>query len=307
MPSISVMPQGPETLAVVVMYNSHEEVARCVETLLAQTAPGLEILVVDNGSADDSGARTRARFAGDARVSVLEMRPNRGFSGGANFGFKAALARNPRFVWLLTDDLELAPEALGHLREALEADPRIGLAGQYILDRAHPEILYYGGGRFAPEGALHEHKGERLEPGGDPGPARDTDYATGASMFWRAEALAAVGGMDEAFWLYWEDADLSHRCRLAGWRVVVVPRACSWHDVTPEDDPSMPLRTRYSTRNELRFCRKHGLGPTRKRAWKTFKWGLKRWLRNRDEKAWAAGRGALDHLLGRTGPIRGRW
>ena len=126
-------------------------------------------------------------------------------------------------------------------------------------------------------------------------------------MFWRTEALRQVGLMDEAYWLYWEDADLSYRASLAGWRVVVVPNALGWHDVTPKDDPSMPLRTRYSTRNELRFLKKFHLADTTRKAWRTLVKGLiARILRGRRLRG-AGALGALDHLLGRTGPIQGRW
>ena len=298
---------SPRVLAVVVMYDSHEEVERCVRSVLGQTLAGLEVLVVDNGSRDGSGNRIRARFAEEPRVRVAGLSPYRGCSGGANAGFALALERGPAFVWLLTDDVELEPRAAEHLLQAMEADERVGLAGQYILHRDQRDRIYYGGGLFTKKGAVHEHRDEAIQPGQDPGPARDTDYATGASMFWRASALAKVGGMDESFWLYWEDADLSHRARAAGWKVVVVPRALAWHDVTPGDDPSMPLRTRYSARNELRFLRKHGLASPWAKARRMLLRGLRRRLFRGDRLAAAAAKGALDFLLGRSGPIKGRW
>ncbi len=294
-------------VAIVVMFNSHEEAGRCVQTILDETAPGIDILVVNNGSADDSGALTRKRFQDEPRVTVADLEVNRGFSGGANAGFALALQRRPQFVWLLTDDIELAPQSADHLLSAMAQDSRIGLAGQYILDRAQPDTLYYGGGVLAPVGAIHEHRGEIIDVGQDLGPARETEFVTGASMFWRTEALMKVGPMDETFWLYWEDADLSYRTHQAGWRVVVVPNALAWHDVTSSGDPSMPLRTRYSIRNELRFLRKHGLRNTWKMAWHSIIRGLRRRLLRGDRLAGAAALGAMDHLLGRTGQIRGRW
>ena len=297
----------PEVVAVIVMFNSHEEVARCVQTVLAQNHPGIEVLVLDNGSQDGSAARIQERFGGESRVSVATVAENRGFSGGANAGLTLALERRPTFVWLLTDDIELHPDAASHLVHALQVDGRIGLAGLYILDRSRPDTLYYGGGIFTPAGAVHEHRGEVLDLQQDLGAVRDTGYVTGASMFWRAEALTQVGLMDEAYWLYWEDADLSYRAGLAGWRVVVVPNALGWHDVTPPEDPSMPLRTRYSTRNELRFLKKFQLAHTTRKAWRTLIKGLiARFLRGRRLRG-AGAMGALDHLLGRTGSIRGRW
>lgn len=293
-------------VAVVVMYNSAAEAACCVDSCLGQDYPNLSVTVVDNGSSDGSGDRIRERYADTPRVEIVRMVSNRGFSGGANVGLRTALQRGAKYVWLLADDIVLDMRAATGLVTALENEPGIGVAGQYIYEKNDPDRIYYAGGQLARGHVAHSRQGES---GPFPeGPSyEDTGFVTGASVFMRAEALEQVGLMDETFWLYWEDVDLSWRFHLAGWKVVVVPSSRAWHDVTPPSDRTMRTRERYATRNQLRFIAKHRISSSWRAAGDKLYLGLRVWLR----QGWAPASpillGAIDFLLGREGPIVKTW
>lgn len=293
--------------AVVVVYNSGAEARACVSSCLLQDKANTYVIAVDNGSTDDSAEVLLAAFGSNDRFELLRVHPNRGFSGGANAGMHRALETDAAFVWLLTDDVELDSAASRRLLDAMEQNQEAGVGGPYIYFSDSPNKIYYGGGVLGRGGADHEYGGCIDDGSLSAAPARDTGYVTGAAMFFRREALVAAGLMDEDFWLYWEDVDLSWRVREAGWRAIVVPSAKALHDVTPPTDASLAVRRRYQVRNYLLFCRRHriqGLAAS--------VFALSRQLPSlvrsegmRSIGAVAAGIG--DFLMGRTGRIGGSW
>jgi len=294
------------TCAVIVMYNSGPEAATCARHVLAQVGATADVLIVDNGSVDDSAAVIGAELADEPRVSLVALSPNRGFSGGANFGLERALAGGHEYIWLLADDIVCPPDALAPLVAAMDADGSIGLAGPYLVEENSPGVVYFGGGDVSASGASHRHEGEKLAdiPRGG---VEDSDFVTGASMFMRAEALSQVGLMDETFWLYWEDVDLSWRFKVAGWRVVVTADSTGLHDVTHPSDSSMRIRHRYAHRNHLRFVKKHRIANPYDRAARKLVNALTVWR----TKGWQDARpivlGTLDFLTGRSGRMPENW
>jgi GT2 family glycosyltransferase len=299
----------------VVVYNAAEDAADTVRALLASDHPNFEIVVLDNGSTDGSGEVLRSAFAGEPRVVVVRKEPNSGFSGGVNALREELLRTGADYAWILCDDVKVASDAMRLLVEALARDPGIGLAGQTIYHEEARDLVYFSGGWMtldAPDTGWvevgHEHGGERDDGAVRGGPVRECGWITGASMFFRAEALRDSGGMDPTFWLYYEDVDLSWRVRKAGWRIAIVPASRAWHSVTPPTHASMAMRIRYSTRNRLLFVE-------RRRGTRSKALALKSLLRFVGERGvsvlgWsgrAVLRGTLDYLLGRTGRIRGTW
>lgn len=297
----------PTVAAVIVMYNSADEAIPCVRSCLAQHGVDMSVILVNNGSTDQSGQVAETAFLDEPRLEILEVSPNRGFSGGANAGLSRALRCDSDFIWLLTDDLEIDPRAAIELAEAMDAHPLAGAAGQMIYDASQRDRIYYCGGTVDLSGSNHELEG--LIDDGSLGSAapRETGFVTGASMFFRPDALLGAGLMDESFWLYWEDVDLSLRIADAGFQLLVVPRSHAWHHTTPPRDRSMPKRLRYYWRNYFRIVEKHELG-SRSSAIRTAL-GLLRDEYHREGigASIAILRGLLDYTLKRSGPISNSW
>lgn len=175
------------------------------------------VVVVDNGSTDDSVARVR-RLAG--AVTVLEAGANLGFGRACNLGFRA---RDSEFVLFLNNDCRLSRVALERLLAELAVRPSAAVVGPQLIGAdGQPQRS----AAYLP--TLHGEMGfaRRRFPASAPGSEALTVPAlVGASMLCRRSALEAVAGFDEGFFFYFEEVDLCRRFVLQGFDVVLVPSA----------------------------------------------------------------------------------
>ncbi len=174
-----------------------------------------EVIVVDNASQDKSPDLIEAHYP---EAHLLRMESNLGFGAANNRG--AAVAR-AKYLLLLNNDAILLENSLTPLIETLQKDPSIGVIG--------PEI-HYPDGRFqissGPDATIFNEfvmkhlpfmQQRRIQNGPD---QQSVDWISGAAMMIPAEIYRAVGGFDETFFLYMEDADLCRRIRSMGYRTV---------------------------------------------------------------------------------------
>jgi GT2 family glycosyltransferase len=225
---------------VIVSYNSGSELREALQSI-ATDAGGLawEAIVVDNASQDDSADVVTA-FGPPVRL--IANRENRGFGRAVNQGVRAASAP---LVLVMNPDCRLAAGATTALRAELEANPACAIAGPRILDpdgsvqgsaRGDPDMLTGLFGRTGPLRRLLPWLGLSTrnvvsDRAGASSPAVVVDWLSGACMLVRRSAFDAVGGFDERYFMYWEDADLCRRLRARGLHVRYVPRAVAVHRV----------------------------------------------------------------------------
>jgi N-acetylglucosaminyl-diphospho-decaprenol L-rhamnosyltransferase len=229
---------GADVAAVIVSYNVAELLVRCVESLRAD---GIErIVVVDNASADDSVEAVRAA---DPGVEVVALAENVGFGAGVNRG--AARTTEP-FLLVLNPDVEVEAGSTKVLVDALGADPGLAVVGPRIET---PDGELYPSARTFPDmgdaaGHAFLHFLWPTNPFSrryrmldwDRSTARDVDWVAGTHVLVRREAWDAVGGFDEAYFMYMEDVDLCWRMRKAGWRTGYDPAARVTHDIGRSTD-----------------------------------------------------------------------
>jgi hypothetical protein len=194
----------------------------CLEAVGAQTADGVETIVVDNGSRDGSTAFVRERFP---QTRVLELGENRGFAAGMNAGIAAAEAP---LVAFLNNDAEPAPSWLEELERCLERHPRAAAATAKLVRSGDPGTLDGAGDGLTPS-FLPFVRGHGLPDDGAFGEEVEVFGASGTASLWRAETLRELGGFDERFFAYYEDVDLSFRARLRGYECWYAPRAVAEH------------------------------------------------------------------------------
>ncbi len=222
---------GGRPSAVVVNFESGALLARCVTALAAARAG--EVVVVDNGS--DDGSLAEAEVTG--RVDAV-VRPGRnvGYGAAANRGV-AVTGGDP--VLVCNPDVEVSPDALDRLVDALARDPGLGLVGplvrsttgeRYPSARRFPSLFDAAGhallGLFAPDNRFT--RSYRLDDVALSG-TRDVDWVSGACFAVRRAAFEQVGGFDESYFMYAEDVDLCWRLGQVGWRVAYVPDAAVAH------------------------------------------------------------------------------
>lgn len=231
---------------VLITWNSAAFLPRCLEALSRQTVPGMDLVVVDNASRDES-IRVVRELA-PRTTTIIRNDRNLGFAAAANQGIRACGESD--LVALLNPDALLQPDYLRLLIEALEkAGRRFGSATGKLLRGLGVEITPTGridscGIRMTRSGRHFDLRAGLSDPGDDA--PQEVFGVSGAAALYRREFLddVAVEGewLDEDFFAYREDADLAWRGRLRGWRAVYVPGAVAWHvrRVSPEVRRTLP-------------------------------------------------------------------
>jgi len=225
---------GPaEVSAVVVNHDAGAVLLACVRSLRAEGVR--TITVVDNASSDGS---PEALVRADGDVRLLRTGANLGYGAGANQGIAAS---DSALVLVANPDVAVHPGAVAALAAALGADPTLAIAGPKILEpdgtrypsaRRFPSLVDAAGhavlADLAPNNPFtRRYRMGDLDSAG--GAAVAVDWVSGACFMARRRALEELGGFDEAYFMYAEDADLCWRARRAGWGVAYAPQAVVTH------------------------------------------------------------------------------
>jgi GT2 family glycosyltransferase len=248
----------PTLAVIVVSYNVRDLLRACLRATYASLAcsPELDatVWVVDNASGDGSAQMVAAEFP---RARLIARRDNLGFAGGNNLvlrelGFRpnagppspqseAESRVPPDLVLLLNPDAEPIGDAIGQMARFLLQHPKAGGAGaqlQYPDGRfqhgafAFPGLLQLWFDLFPPrpsrllDSRLNGRYGRSLYDAGEPFPI---DFALGAALMVRREAIEATGLLDEGYFMYAEEVDWCWRIRRAGWPFYCVPAARAIH------------------------------------------------------------------------------
>ncbi len=244
---------------IVVTWNHASFIPACLEALVAQTYPKMEIIVVDNASQDGCAGWVRAHFP---QVTLLEQERNLGFAAGFNRGAQVAHGE-----WLLSVNPDLMPEPgfVSQLMMTALADPRLGIVAPKLLRGDDPSRLD-STGLFIDRRRRPYDRGQMQVDRGQYDQALDIFGACGAAALYRKKMLEEIAVeneyFDEDFFAYGEDADLAWRARLLGWRVCFAPRARArhargWGDTLRKVAPDAPRGPRLALRNRYLMCIKN--------------------------------------------------
>lgn len=242
------MAPAPVASILIPVLDRVENLAVCLRSLEAVTAPAFETIVVANGTPEFELAKLPS-----VESLVLVRSPvNLGFGGGCNWGARVARGQ---YLVLLNDDAEVGAGWLGALVAVAQSDPRIGAVGSRLLD---PDGTLQEAGSVLWRDAGTYQVGRGL-PAESPAyqKVRDVDYASGCGLLVTREGWDEVGGIDEAFFPgYFEDVDLCLSLRSHGFRVVYAPRAQLRH--LGGGSTAAGQRGAAAVRNGRRFIAKWG-------------------------------------------------
>jgi GT2 family glycosyltransferase len=222
-------------------YRDWPAVGETVDALLAQTRKPDHVLVFDHASGDGSAEKIRAAYPD---IEVVEAPDNRGPAVGENRMINELLERGFDAIFILPEDLEVAPDGLERLAARLEADPAVGIAGPLIADKHDRDRIFYAGGyvrrhnwslefrEVPPE--LAEWKGR---------PPQTVDFLQTGGALIRAEAARQVGNTTGKFYYWMDDVDYTLRLGALGWRVECLPAAVGWQEFS-EPPPYIQTRNR---------------------------------------------------------------
>ena len=208
--------------AIVVNWNGGAMLRDALGSLFAQTWPALEVILVDNGSTDDSVAQAEQCF-GDKLV-VIRNPKNEGFARGNNIGFQAAKGE---WVFLLNSDAVCDPDVIEELMRFVADKPDVGQLACRVVRAAEPNFFDSTGLLLYPDGVCRS-RGWQEKNLGQYDRAEEVLAPHGCACALRKAMLDRVGGFDEDFFCYLEDLDLGVRGQLAGWKCWYVPstRVC---------------------------------------------------------------------------------
>ena len=295
---------APPVTAVVLVYNRWGLLPRCLFALFGSTYPNLRVLVVDNGSSVPAPDGVRTLLD---RCTVVRTPNNLGYAGGNNVGISRALDVGAELVLLINDDAYVATDCVEKLVAVMVADAAAGAVGPLVLDARDPGTIQSAGGVWSREQLRGLHRDRGVADRGQYDRALPSDFVDGCCILLRASALHRVGPLDEGFFLYYEEAELCHRLRSAGYACVVVPWARVEHEGPRTGTRGSPVTSYFSHRNRFLYLRKTTEGWRRAarlaRALGSEAPAIGRYLSHpRDPWARARLRGVFDGIRGVQGP-----
>ncbi len=209
---------------IVLNVNGAQVLERCLRQLLDQTYSDYEIIVVDNGSTDESMALLE-RFMRCGRLSVIQSPYNRGCPGGRNLGLQYAIGDIIAFI---DNDGFAAPDWLERAVERLESDPTIGAVASMVFFARHPLIVNGIGGALNYQGYGRDQGIQ--QPYEFLQPPDEVVYPMGCGMVVRRAVFDRFGPLDEAVANYYDDVEVGLRVHKLGYRVVTAPAAWIDHE-----------------------------------------------------------------------------
>jgi GT2 family glycosyltransferase len=223
-PAATLRSERPLVTVVVLSYDRPDLLRRAVASVLAQTYPHVEVIVVDNRSASSDRVRDVVRQSGPVRFVANES--NLGFTGGMNKGLSEATGE---YVYLTEDDIELDPRCLEELIDYLQQHPVIGLAGPIMFNRLAGTIRC-AGGRFE-LGAVYRMTIFGVSDGQHRAFSEPfaVAYLPGSMMCARLTLWRQLGGFRDDFFMYGEDVEMCARVVEQGHGMAVVPAAKVFH------------------------------------------------------------------------------
>ena len=239
---------------IIVNYNGLAHTREAI-TSVVQHSQESETIVVDNCSSDGSVEALRTEFP---QIKLVASETNRGFGSGCNLG---ALQARGEYLFFLNNDALLSEDTPAVLRNIMKSHPRCGACGPRVVNPdgsyqlsfgRHPSLSSERNARRLQR--LPKHRRDQLAVFYERQFAnKPVDWISGAALMVRRDAFLKIGGFDESYFMYFEDADLCKRIRDIGMEVIYFPKTTLIHkggESYPAKNPKIRLEYR---RSQLRI------------------------------------------------------
>jgi GT2 family glycosyltransferase len=221
---------NPKILIIILNWNGKSDTLECLESVIKIDYNNYQIVVVDNGSADDSVAAIREKYP---TVTLIENEANLGYAEGNNVGIRYALSEQADYVMLLNNDTIVDLNLLTSLVEASEEYPTAGIFGAKIYYIDPPNKIWFAGGKWNLETAKSEHiGGNEIDDSGLWSEIKEVDYACGCALLIKTEVIQKIGLLESRFFLTWEELDWCYGAKKLGYQSLIVPKAMVWHKIS---------------------------------------------------------------------------
>lgn len=239
-----------KVLIIVLNWNGKHDTLECLASLSALNA---SVLVVDNGSTDNSVAAIRERFP---EISILETGKNLGYAGGNNAGISWALKKSFEWILIFNNDAAAAPDLIDRFLEAAEKEPSAKILGAKIYSTKDQRIEHLGGfwdsasGEFffPAVGEFDNGCHEKMEK---------VDMVCGCAFFMHRSVPETIGLFEEQFFLLWEESDFCARAKRAGFSIWTAPKAKVFHKGSASFTGGKPHLQYFWWRNRLLWIQRN--------------------------------------------------
>jgi hypothetical protein len=247
-------PDTPFVYVIVLNWNGFEDTHECLHSLRNLAYPRYQVLVVDNGSQDDSPQRLAAAHP---EIELLTCAQNRGIAAGYNRGIAAALERGADAIVVMNNDLSCSPLFLPEMVAVQQKWPDCGLVMPKIFYYDEPDIIWSAGAyaRWIPSNIVM--RGKRRD-----GPqfrhVEPLAFAPSCCLLLTRQLCEQIE-FDEAYFFYYDDWDFCVQTRNVGRQLLFAPRSHIWHKVSrsTQNSPKSRRWWRILGQSCVRYHRKH--------------------------------------------------
>lgn len=243
----------PKIICIIVNWERPADTIECIDSVLRSNVSEMQVLVVDNGSRDDSKEKISRMFP---QITLVSLPQNLGFAGGYNEGIKHALKTGASHIFILNNDTVIEPETISRLMNS-----PWDVAVPKIVFHNKPDYIWSAGARWRtfPPGVVMI--GFQKKDGPLYASACPLEYATACALMIQRHVLEIVGGFDLELVNYMEDYDFAYRVKENKFNMGFIPEAKVFHKVSQTLGEYSPQRWKYQGKNTVLFYRKNGRFP----------------------------------------------
>lgn len=294
----------PLVYIIILNWNGHKDTVECIESLQRIEYKNYKIVIVDNGSTDNSASVLKTKFPD---TSLIVNKKNLGFSGGCNVGIKYALRKKADYILFLNNDTFVDKNFLSNLVETAESKNKVGIISPKIYYADKPNMIFSMGGFKNYKGSYPfiDYETKKIDTGQYEN-IEERDCVTGCCILIDKNIFKEVGMFDDEYFLYVEDMDFSIRVKNAGYKIFVCQKSKIWHKVSGSSGgEGNPVKEYYNNRNLILFARKNLTFEKNEYLFNLIKGRLVKtlfYLKNgKFKNAFAIWHGILDGMLGKKG------
>lgn len=243
------MNNSPFVCVLILNYNGKHLLKEALESYLANDYPNYKVVVVDNGSTDQSDEFVKANYP---EVYVHRTVKNLKYSGGLNFGMEYAFNKlNADYVLITNNDVKAAPDLITALVETSERDKDIAFTIGKVYYYDQPDVLQTVGKKFHPTLWNGGHIGNGERDTGQYDKVEERYWCDDIYWLVKREVWEKTGGYDTEFAFQGEDFDWQVRAKQLGYKIMYTPKARLWHKESMTIGKASPFKAYYDARNPL--------------------------------------------------------